>query len=166
MTIQVIRPNEYAKNESLPFIFLAGPIKSVNNWQDEAIGLFDKLLVLDAVIATPRSKILPLNDFNNQIDWETKYLNLAGKTGVILFWLANEQTHFCERAFAQTTRFELGEWLAKSKTNGASIVVGIDTNFSGAGYLSHRIRENYSHVPLVHTLKDAINTTILQLLNK
>jgi hypothetical protein len=68
---------------------------------------------------------------------------MASETGVILFWLANEETHFCDRAFAQTTRFELGEWLAKSiHAFNNNVVVGIDTKFSGAGYIKHRIEKN------------------------
>lgn len=73
---------------------------------------------LDIVIASPRNTRLNVSqtdfDFDSQIDWETKHLNLAAKSGIILFWLSNELIHFCNRAFAQTTRFELGEWLAKS----------------------------------------------------
>lgn len=96
-----------------PLVFLAGPIQEAEDWQSTAIGLISR--ESSAInVASPRGDYSNRAfDYNTQVDWETYYLNQAAKYGGILFWLAKEKEHVCDRAFAQTTRFELGEWLTK-----------------------------------------------------
>lgn len=96
----LIAPDNWEKEE--PFIFLAGPIQGAPDWQTEAIKIIQaknpKIL-----IASPRRPNFPINDknaFNEQVDWETKYLNQAGQLGVILFWLAQEREVIRGRAYA------------------------------------------------------------------
>ena len=53
---RIIIPKTYVKDIKAPLIFLAGPIGSAPNWQDEAI---DFLLSKDSdlIIASPRREI-------------------------------------------------------------------------------------------------------------
>lgn len=125
-----------------PIIFLAGPIQGSSAWHEIAIAHL-RLQVNSVCIACP--KVQDFNDvhfdFAKQIDWETHYLRQAARYGVILFWLAKESTHLCQRAYAQTTRFELGEWLTRASFDNTALVVGIEEGFSGAKYIRHRLHQ-------------------------
>lgn len=119
----IYMPPKYDRTDK-PLIFLAGPILGAERWQNKAAELLEKL-ALDINIASPRyigndqdiiGDFFPEEKPHSQIDWETYHLNKAGKNGVILFWLAKESEHFCDRAFAQTSRFELSEWKEKHLT--------------------------------------------------
>jgi hypothetical protein len=152
-------PNIISPNDN-PVVFLAGPIQGAPNWQEQAI---EKLLSLkvNADIASPRrpkgiESEFGLQDYYQQVDWETYYLNLAGnRGGVILFWLAAEQEHFCNRAFAQTSRFELGEWKERARRNEAKLVLGIADGFSNARYIRHRFSQDCPDVGMYFSLDDA-----------
>jgi len=113
MSKTIIAPN-YINSIDGPVIFLAGPIQGAADWQTDAIQIINKHAP-DLYVASPRQTIKSLSDFtkemyNTQVDWETYHLREAGKNGVVLFWLAKEFEHRCNRAYAQTTRFELAEW--------------------------------------------------------
>lgn len=124
-----------------PLVFLAGPTWTVP-WQDEAIrllGRFDPGLH----IANPRRPVDTEQDFTEamyaeQVDWETEHLARAGSEGAVMFWLAAERAHRCDRAFAQTTRFELAEWKEKHRRDGARLALGIEAGFTGARYIRRR----------------------------
>lgn len=140
-----------------PVVFLAGPTMSSTHWQDQAIALFQRM---DAGIhiASPRRPVDTERDFdermyNEQVDWETRYLRRAGKNGVVLFWLARESVHRCERAHAQTTRFELAEWKEYHRREGAGLVVGIEEGFTGARYIRRRFAQECPGVPICATLE-------------
>jgi hypothetical protein len=83
-------------------------------------------------------------DFTRQVDWETHYLRRAATSGAILFGLAKEARHRCERAYAQTSCFELGEWKARHERGEASLVIGIESGFDGASYIRRRLRQDLS----------------------
>src|SRR4029077_2621862 len=127
------------KTVSGPVVFLAGPIQGAASWQDEAINYF-KSSESKFIIANPRRSDETWKfQYNLQVDWETYYLERAGEEGVILFWLSKETVHSCERAYAQTTRFELAEWLQKFKTGGCKhLVLGIEPGFTGDKYIRRR----------------------------
>lgn len=150
-------------NKAEPIIFLAGPIVNANDWQSIILRYFDKLSKMDNSIkfniANPRLNN-NLLDRTEQVNWESRFLNYAGNNGIILFWLANEITHDCHRSFARTTRFELGEWLAKSMDN---VMIGIDSHFDGKEYIQLRLKQmNYKYN--VHdNLKDLAIDTFKQL---
>ena len=61
----------------------------------------------------------------------------AAASGAIVFWLAKEKEglHNCSRAYAQTSRFELGMFLH------ASPIVGIEPGFSGEEYLTYTLKK-------------------------
>jgi len=74
--------------------------------------------------------------------------------------LANETTHSCERAYAQTTRFELAEWKVRHERDGVKLVVGIDENFSNARYTRRRFSQACPNVPLTDTLEETCAAAI------
>src|SRR4051794_6081840 len=95
-----------------PVVFLAGPIQGTPPWQTPATALLHAAAP-NLHIASPRRPAfddLDTTGYNARVDWETHHLRRAASNGVILFWLAREEDHRCDRAYAQTTRFELGEW--------------------------------------------------------
>jgi len=104
--MKIIYPPKIIKIDD-PIIFLAGPIRHTYDWQSK-IALYFKYTVSEYVFANPR---LVRTNFNldEQIDWETYYLNQSAKTGYIAFYLAAQTTEDKEESFARTTRFELGE---------------------------------------------------------
>lgn len=161
-------PFEYGQS-----IFLAGPIQGARDWQSEAIELIKQKTVNfkeKLYVANPRSPNFNSgpHDFEKQIDWETHFLKYSANNGVIMFWLCNESEHFCERAYAQTTRFELAEWSSKLKReindNGYyaydrdRLVIGFDTNFSGTKYIKHRLK--FFEKNFCYSLEETINKTI------
>lgn len=177
MSLTIITSPEYSplsKNTNKT-IFLAGPIQGTDDWQNNAIELlntkyrsvntFDEYYP-NVLVANPRRKISFGDDYKSyieQVDWEHLHLDMAGFNGVILFWLANETQHDCTRSYAQTTRFELGHsislWLHNKEEyfNDSTIVIGIDSNFSGAKYIRYTIQKFYPKFKIVDSLEQACN---------
>ena len=161
----IYTPPTYDRTEK-PLIFLAGPIIGAIRWQNKAAEILAKLAP-EINIASPRhigedqnviGDFYPQEKPHAQIDWETYHLNKAGTKGVVLFWLAKGVEHYCNRAFAQTSRFELGEWKEKHLTQNSKLVVGIEDGFSGKGYIEYRLIESDILIQnsLVETCKKAI----------
>lgn len=143
-----------------PLIFLAGPIQGSEDWQSRAIKLITDLS--DIVnIASPRRNERCKGEFSGfkydeQVDWETYHLQQAGLTGCILFWLAKEKNHRCDRAYAQTTRAELFEWKTKHQIfKLPQLVVGIEHEFTGEKYIRRRFGQDCPEVPIVSSLEYA-----------
>lgn len=165
----IILPPYYPKNpDTKPVIFLAGPIQGAPSWHEKAIRRILKRGV-DCHIACPKKGIVeeynPRNcDMDNgpysQYDWETSFLNKAADNGVILFWLAKEETHFCKRSYGQTTRYELAEWKERMIRGEATIVLGIEEGWTGERYIRHRLDRELPdlevHSTLGGTVKEAV----------
>jgi hypothetical protein len=156
--VNVITPPDIRSNEFLSSIilFLAGPIQGTSDWQsyvcDSLRELIPKLYV---TIANPRKEYKPGEFvYERQVDWETYFLRHAD---TILFWLAKEEQHDPNRAYAQTSRFELAEWLVKAKLDKSDkkIIVGIEDGFSGKRYISRRIQQEFQ-VPIYNDLDSCI----------
>jgi len=129
-----------------PSIFLAGPIQGTWDWQSEATRLIHDQDPHIIVLNPRRPHIDETFDFGKQVDWETHHLAEAGHNGSIMFWLARETEHICwERAYAQTSRFELAEWLMAQELSyyHPSVVLGIEEGFPGARYIRHRTKGPY-----------------------
>lgn len=137
-----------------PVIFLAGPIQGAPDWHSEAIRYFEPYEIM---VASPKRENWVGAGYAEQVDWETKYLLHAAQTGAIMFWLAKEQTHHPERAYAQTTRFELAEWLFRDDQ---AVVIGIEPGFSGERYIRHRLKA-YEIEPYA-TLEKTCDAAILR----
>jgi hypothetical protein len=134
-----------------PLIFLAGPIQGASDWQTEAIEIIQA--IDPAVnIANPRSPPPWHGDFTAQVIWEHSHLASAGHHGVVMFWLAREAEHFCNRAYAQTSRFELGWQMTLSKMNGNPIVVGIEPGFTNERYLRLALAREIPELPIFCSL--------------
>lgn len=137
-----------------PLVFFAGPIQGAPDWQSVARDLiweFDP----DLHIASPRRKYIDDSfDFDVQLAWETHYLRRAAREGVILFWLANEAHHSCDRAYAQTTRGELSEWRVRHEYDPSiRIVVGIEEGFTGARWARQKLAEDQLDIPVFDSLE-------------
>lgn len=143
-----------------PVIFLAGPIQGAFDWQSEAIQIIHKLNP-DVVIASPRRERREGFNYDEQIDWETEYLNRAANNGVILFWLAKEMEVIPGRVYAQTTRFEISEWKYRHQRDGVKLVLGIEDGFVGDRYIRTRFANDCPeitiHASLEETCREALN---------
>ncbi len=170
MENKLILPPNYIETPN-PVIFLAGPITGAPEWQDVAI----KYLLTNVpnlLIASPRRKLSDKVEFQadntitldksadftgatftEQVDWETHYLNRASQNGAILFWLAKEAFTHPERAYAQTTRFELAEWKTKYQQRKFNLIVGIEEGFTGARYMQRRFAQDCPEIQIFNSLE-------------
>ena len=163
MNQEILIPPEY-KELSGPSIFLAGPIQGAPDWQAEAIEILKKISSV-VHITSPRRPARALGefsekDYHGQVEWEHHYLDYAAEHGVILFWLAKEAEQIAGRAYAQTTRFELGEAIARHYLKGIKVVVGIEKGFSNERYLRKTIKEKAPNVPMLNTLEDTCRVAV------
>ncbi len=133
--IQVVTAPEKADAFGVPVLFLAGPIQSAAKWQDIVIKyMIDHYDFLGHfIIANPRRNVDAEGEYTKemyeeQVDWEHLWLKYAGRHGsATLFWLAVQATENKNRAYAQTTRFELGEAMVTSRLKGVTLIIGILT---------------------------------------
>lgn len=157
----IIAPN-YIKING-PLIFLAGPIQGAPDWQSRAIEIFKKMKPVH--VASPRRPIKFFGDFaekdyHAQVEWEHHYLDYAAKNGVTMFWLANAIRHIPGRAYAQTTRFELGEAVARHYLKGIKVVVGIEKGFSSERYLRKTIGSKAPDIPIPDLLEETCRRAV------
>ena len=148
--MELITPTSSEKDYSdKKIVFLAGPIKGAPDWQAQAI---KDLADLDIYVANPRRENVQNFNLDLQVDWESKFLAIAD---VIMFWIPPKENDVVGRDYAQTTRFELSEWAAKTHYNREykKIVVGIDDAFFGKSYIVKRLAtenvtvyDNYAEV--------------------
>lgn len=173
----VYPPHRWHIKDDSKLVFLAGPIQGAEDWQNKATELLSKGNP-ELFIANPRKTDYPspeklLETFGVddawpiQVEWETAHLRTASRTGAIMFWLAKETEHFCERAYAQTTRFEFAEWLTHYKyrkindpNNKLKIILGMDNDFPGARYITHRVFNDCPEFVIATTLEDTCNLTL------
>jgi hypothetical protein len=142
----VLYPPNYPSGKRRPVVFLAGPIQQAPEWQEEAASLIKGKVPYpeEYVIACPRNKGVWHGDYNAQVEWEDTMLFWSRDDGMVLFWLCNpdpNQERSQERSYAQTTRFELGEFfgrmMAGEKIN---LFLGIEPGFHNERYISHKFR--------------------------
>ena len=147
-----------------PVVFLAGPTFGLKIWQDDAIALLGRLAPW-LHVASPRRPLDTEREFTppmyqEQVDWETRWLRRAGSHGVVMFWLAAETVHRCHRPHAQTTRFELGEWKEIHRRDGSPLVVGIEEGFTGGRYIRLRLAQECPRVLTPGTLEQTCAATV------
>ena len=111
-------------------VFLAGPIQGAPEWQC----LLPE--IENIVYLSPRRESYPVPNFNynEQVEWETQALRSAN---IVLVWIPKEDESIVGRSYAQTTRFEVGENMARGK----NIILGIDELFPGRRYLEYKAKE-------------------------
>lgn len=162
MNSQLLLPPNIVETHG-PVIFLAGPVQGAPDWQAAAV-IHIQQASGSIHIASPRKDYAP-GEFvhEKQLDWETCYLRQAAREGVILFWLAREVEHLCDRCYAQTTRFELAEWKVRHERDGARIVVGIEQGFSGARYIRRRLEQDCPGIPIFTSLAETCAAAVAKI---
>ena len=115
-------------------VFLMGPIQGAQPWQ------YTVPEIPNVVWLNPRRKEYPVKDFQyqTQVKWETEAIL---SSNIILAWIPAQTVDHPDRSYAQTTRWELGEYIAKGKT----VILGADPGFPGRKYLEYKAKE-YSNV--------------------
>lgn len=178
--VKVLRAPEYDKvstfeeNEDV-VVFLAGPIQGAEEWQESFVEKIQKefkdiKLKKNIVIASPRRLEKPDKnkfDYDEQVDWESFYLDKASKQGIVVFWMPVAKEKIEGRSYAQTTRFEIGEWWAKGqKIDNFSIVVGAQKDFDGTRYVEKKFKEKFKDFELHSNEKQMIEEIVKQIKNK
>lgn len=133
-------PEELPKKDNY-WVFLMGPIQGAPNWQQE---VFDKFPEdIPVTFLSPRRKNNPVGsedlkqvfsdeEYRKQVEWETLGLRTCD---CILCWFPLPAEEIPGRSYAQTTRFELGENLARGKR----IICGYDPKIPGNRYFLNKI---------------------------
>jgi hypothetical protein len=153
-------PDDVYLPERERVLFLAGPILGAPDWQRDAVGMVHHRMP-EAIVASPRRDYqrdqLPYLP-EAQFDWESRWLRRAAAAGVILFWLAAQVEEIPGRAYAQTSRWELGEWSTRAEGDPSILlVVGIEDGFTGARYIRQRLGQDLPQLPIVSSLTAAVH---------
>ncbi len=163
---KIIIAPEYVDVEG-PLIFLAGPIQGAPLWQESAMSQLD-ILAPNVHIASPRRRTEYNGEFtpamyDEQVDWETFFLNRAANNGVVLVWCAKEAVHDCKRAYAQTTRAELFEWKVKHERDGINLALGIEARYTGAKYIRRRFSQDCPKIQIQPSLEKTCIEAVRQI---
>lgn len=143
-----------------PLIFLAGPIQGAKDWQKEAIKIIHDIDPNVGIASPRRDRLAKDFIYEEQVDWETHHLRKAAENGVILFWLSKEFEHDHDRAYAQTSRFELAEWKIRHERDGAKLIIGIEDGFTGAKYIRRRFSQDCPEVPILNSLEETCKKAV------
>lgn len=161
----LLQPPEIVDVEG-PVVFLAGPIQGAPDWQSDATRIIHSLNS-SLVIASPRKEYSEGTFFyERQVDWETHFLNRAAKYGAVMFWLARQAEEIKEaeeefpRAYAQTSRFELGEWKVRHERDWSKLIVGIEEGFGNESYIRRRLNQDCPVVPILSSLRETCKATV------
>ena len=158
----------FTLEDSRQLVFLAGPILGTDDWQSQATKIIHEKNP-NVVIANPRRPKWETDEheFDVQVAWESNHLRLASACGGIMFWLAKETAHICDRAFAQTSRFEFAEWLTHYKyrkqinpDKPIKLVLGIDDDFPGRRYILSRLFDDCPEFVVATTLEETCQLMI------
>lgn len=121
--------HEDLKKETI-WVFLGGPCQGSENWQNQFSQEFPDLGV---TICNPRRENMGDGPeyYSEQLEWERTHLEASD---ILAFWFAPKAFDVPGRDYGQTTRYELGEWITKSKDSGKTMVLGIDQSIPGRRY--------------------------------
>lgn len=152
-----------------PVIFTAGPIQGAPRWQESAIDKFQWAFYdSDVAVACPRTPGEWHYRYNEQVDWELEHLQRAAGFGVVMFWLANRdpsEHHPPGRCYAQTSRFELGEWVGRFLSGeGRSLVIGIEDGFPNERYIRRRCMHAFPKMMIHGTLESTCDAVVAQVM--
>lgn len=110
-------------------VFLAGPMKaSPRGWRNKLVREAGDMGMENITFLSPR--FTTMHQPSNQVEWETQGLRMCD---VVLFWIPNKdpKADLGSRVYAETTKMELAENLARGK----KIILGIDSEISGARHM-------------------------------
>ncbi|WQJ53582.1 MAG: phosphoesterase [Wendovervirus sonii] len=137
-------PKQLPNKKTNWYVFLAGPIQGAPKWQ------FDMPMINGVTWLSPRRASYADFDYDVQTQWETDNMRLSD---VILFWIPEKIEVIEGRDYAQTTRTEFGEYVAKGK----KVVIGIHKDFSGRRYFETKCKQYGIK------LHDNLNDTVTEL---
>lgn len=148
-------PDQLPKKNDL-WVFLMGPIQGAPDWQSEIENLPE---IPNVTFLSPRRKNNPVgsedlkqvfNDemYKEQVQWETLGLRYCD---LILCWIPSPAETIPGRSYAQTTRFELGENLARGK----QFVMGCDPSIPGRRYFIQKFKD-YNLPDIKETLEECL----------
>lgn len=135
-------PNELPKKKEKWYVFLAGPIQGAPEWQNTVPNSSE------IVWLSPRRDNYDNFNYNEQTEWETTCMRIAD---VILFWIPGRVEYVEGRDYAQTTRTEFGEYIARGK----KLIVGIYDEFPGRRYFETKA-EQYGINKIHNNFKDCL----------
>ncbi len=166
---RVITPPTYLSIEEWEeigrnFVFIGGPIQGAADWQSDAIKRLHSL-ESKITIFSPRRIEKTVGDYSQekyieQVDWERSHLKKSWRKGVVMFWLAKEYEHHCDRSYAQTSRVELAESKLRHEINWSKLVVGIESGFSGERYIRKIFSGDCPDVKIYDNLKETCEEAI------
>lgn len=140
-------PDQLPQKKDSWYVFLAGPIQGAPEWQNEAPKLISHA---NCTFLSPRRDSYEGFNWEEQVAWETIGLKISD---VILFWIPEAIEKIEGRDYAQTTRTELGEYLALGK----KVILGIHQDFPGRRYLATKAAQygvNEVHTSLEECIKE------------
>ena len=139
-------PNKLPDKKTKWYIFLAGPILGAPEWQNNVphINVDEEIILL-----SPRRENYDNFNYDEQVNWETICLRTAD---IILFWIPEEKEKIKGHEYAQTTRTEYGEYLARGK----KIIVGTNKNFIGRRYFETKAKQ-YGINKIYDNINDCIH---------
>ncbi len=156
-------------DDDVPVVFLAGPVQGAPDWQSRfAKQLLDERA--DIVVASPRRRpeVQRKFDTEEQVAWEIHHRARAREFGATVFWFAardlSDTTYPEGRAYAQTTRIEIGETIGwRRAIRNLSMVVGFDPAYGengggSEGYIRKLMR--YYDIPVYDSEDDTIAATL------
>ncbi len=171
-------PQFYGDGLIRPIIFFAGPVRGGGDWQVPMAHLVKEHPKLTkSIVAIPcrwdaTHKMAPCfisgdqNVFPRQLNWERKYLKIAGLApppvpGCVLFWLGEEDTaspHPGPEPYSMDTRGEVAEWRMRMAFQNARVVIGAEPGYHGLS----QIQRNYSQelgydFPIYQTKEATVN---------
>lgn len=110
-------------------VFLAGPMKaSPRGWRNKLVKAATEMGMDNITFISPRYTTMRMP--SNQVQWETQGLRMCD---VALFWIPNKdpKAELGTRVYAETTKMELAENLARGK----KVILGIDSEISGTRHM-------------------------------
>jgi len=167
---RLIIPKTYVSEINRPLVFLAGPIINAPNWQEDAIEL---LFSRDPnlVVASPRfrvsDRVSPYllegqeGHFPRARAWERHYLDIASKTGAVLFWLPGEGERSMDKVYGAMTRVELGQWMTNYlHDNSIRLCIGSDGNFPELSPIRYDLSLDAPNKIIFSSLEDTCNEAV------
>ncbi len=162
-----------------PVFFLAGPVRGGDDWQLKLCKEIRRQICEQDFYAVipyyhndmPADHELfafkvsgDENHFGRQLPWERHYLNIASKSGAVIFWLPAESKKNPRQGggYATDTRGEIGEWRGRMMYDPSlKVVVGGEPGFPDISQIERNFRHAISSdFPIYRTIKETVAAAI------